>query len=181
MYGSITVPVLLECASCLLGWLDGSGEEMAVGWGDLLSAVLVGAVWGCTNPFLRRGSADDGNEDDKRLNEIQRGPSDVTTEATETKSILQSLLLFKRVGVWLPYLLNQSGSIFYYKLLATSDLSLAVPVCNALALVFSSATSFLLGERVDRPMAAIFGSSLVTLGVAICMASNENLWSKDVS
>ena len=73
--------------------------------------------------------------------------------------------------------LNQSGSILYYKLLATSDLSLSVPVCNALALVFSSATSFLLGERVDRPVAAIFGSLLVTLGVAICMASKDDLWS----
>lgn len=157
------------------------GRAMAVGWGDLLSAVLVGAVWGCTNPFLRRGSADDyvqSGSDEAG----EKTPADTAdTTATESKSVIHSLLRFKRVGVWLPYLLNQSGSILYYKLLATSDLSLSVPVCNAMALVFSSATSSLLGERVDRPVAAIAGSLLVTLGVAICMASNENLWSADAT
>ena len=156
---------------------------MTVGWGDVLSAVLVGAVWGCTNPFLRRGSVSDdkadggssGNAmDDKAAAEDVDQPD--TNVNNKNKSILQSLLIFRRVGVWLPYLLNQSGSILYYKLLATSDLSLSVPVCNALALVFSSATSFILGERVDRPVAALFGALLVTLGVAICMVSKEDLW-----
>mmetsp|Transcript_36111 Transcript_36111/g.79061 ORF Transcript_36111/g.79061 Transcript_36111/m.79061 type:complete len:158 (+) Transcript_36111:454-927(+) len=147
---------------------------MAAGWGDLLSAVLVGAVWGCTNPFLRRGSAANENVQSEMH-------AETTPDATEGNSIIQSLLRFKRVGVWLPYLLNQSGSILYYKLLATSDLSLSVPVCNALALVFSSATCFLLGEHVDRPITAILGSLLVTLGVAVCMASNENAWSDHVT
>ena len=158
-------------------------KKMTVGWGDVLSAVLVGAVWGCTNPFLRRGSvsddkADGGSSrngmDDKAAAEDVDQPD--TNVNNKNKSILQSLLIFRRVGVWLPYLLNQSGSILYYKLLATSDLSLSVPVCNALALVFSSATSFILGERVDRPVAALFGALLVTLGVAICMVSKEDLW-----
>ena len=162
------VHVGLELPLFFLG--EDMGKEMAAGWGDLLSAVLVGAVWGCTNPFLRRGSATNEN--------VQ---AETTADITEGNSIIQSLLRFKRVGVWLPYLLNQSGSILYYKLLATSDLSLSVPVCNALALVFSSATSFLLGEQVDRPITAILGSLLVTLGVAICMASNENVWSEHVT
>ena len=144
----------------------------------MLSAVLVGAVWGCTNPFLRKGATNDENncgrsEDAKGDKPNAEQPDD----GNKNQSMVQSLLRFRRLGVWLPYLLNQSGSILYYKLLATSDLSLSVPVCNALALVFSSATSFLLGERVDRPVAAIFGSLLVTLGVAICMASKDDLWS----
>ena len=144
----------------------------------MLSAVLVGPVWGCTNPFLRKGATNSENnggqsEDGKgdKLNAEQ------PENGNKNQSMVQSLLRFRRLGVWLPYLLNQSGSILYYKLLATSDLSLSVPVCNALALVFSSATSFLLGERVDRPVAAVFGSLLVTLGVAICMASKDDLWS----
>mmetsp|Transcript_21723 Transcript_21723/g.62290 ORF Transcript_21723/g.62290 Transcript_21723/m.62290 type:complete len:165 (-) Transcript_21723:1047-1541(-) len=151
-----------------------------VGWGDVLSAVLVGAVWGCTNPFLRRGSVNNDEDGGRSRNGMgdKVAADDVDQPNTNKhKSILQSLLRFQRVGVWLPYLLNQSGSILYYKLLATSDLSLSVPVCNALALVFSSATSFILGERVDRPVAALFGALLVTLGVAICMASKEDLWS----
>ena len=150
---------------------------MTVGWGDVLSAVLVGAVWGCTNPFLRKGATNDENIGGQSRDENSDKPT--AEQSNQSHSMVQSLLRFRRVRVWLPYLLNQSGSILYYKLLATSDLSLSVPVCNALALVFSSATSFLLGERVDRPVAAIFGSLLVTLGVAICMASKDDLWSDE--
>jgi len=150
--------------------------NMTVGWGDVLSAVLVGAVWGCTNPFLRQGSAND-DENMVGSNNGMADKSAPNAQPNKNQSMVQSLLRFRRVGVWLPYLLNQSGSILYYKLLATSDLSLSVPVCNALALVFSSATSFILGERVDRPVAALFGALLVTLGVAICMVSKEDLWS----
>lgn len=151
---------------------------MTVGWGDVLSAVLVGAVWGCTNPFLRKGATNDENSGGQSKDATGDKPTDERfKQSNKNQSMVQSLLRFRRVRVWLPYLLNQSGSILYYKLLATSDLSLSVPVCNALALVFSSATSFLLGERVDRPVAAMFGSLLVTLGVAICMASKDDLWS----
>lgn len=148
---------------------------MTVGWGDVLSAVLVGAVWGCTNPFLRKGATNDENIGGQSMD--GKPTDERSNQSNENQTMVQSLLRFRRVRVWLPYLLNQSGSILYYKLLATSDLSLSVPVCNALALVFSSATSFLLGERVDRPLAALFGSLLVTLGVAICMASKDDLWS----
>ena len=155
-------------------------STMTVGWGDVLSAVLVGAVWGCTNPFLRKGATNDENIGGQSRDEKSDKPTDdQSNQSKKNHSMVQSLLRFRRVRVWLPYLLNQSGSILYYKLLATSDLSLSVPVCNALALVFSSATSFLLGERVDRPVAAIFGSLLVTLGVAICMASKDDLWSNE--
>ena len=151
---------------------------MTVGWGDVFSAVLVGAVWGCTNPFLRKGATNDENIGGPAKDGTgEKSTAEQSSKSNKNQSMVQSLLRFRRVGVWLPYLLNQSGSILYYKLLATSDLSLSVPVCNALALVFSSATSFLLGERVDRPVAAMFGSLLVTLGVAICMASKDDLWS----
>lgn len=153
---------------------------MTVGWGDVLSAVLVGAVWGCTNPFLRKGATNDENIGGQSKDGMGEEPTDErSNQSNKNQTMVQSLLRFRRVRVWLPYLLNQSGSILYYKLLATSDLSLSVPVCNALALVFSSATSFLLGERVDRPVAAIFGSLLVTLGVALCMASKDDLWSNE--
>ena len=159
---------------CMQSSNFGWAATMTVGWGDVLSAVLVGAVWGCTNPFLRKGATNDENIGGQSMD---GKPTDERSSQSENQSMVQSLLRFRRVRVWLPYLLNQSGSILYYKLLATSDLSLSVPVCNALALVFSSATSFLLGERVDRPLAALFGSLLVTLGVAICMASKDDLWS----
>ena len=88
-------------------------------------------------------------------------------------TVKRSLSKFRQVRVWLPYALNQCGSVLYYFLLASSDLSVAVPVCNALSLVFSCITSYLLGERVDQPIKAIFGSAFVMAGVAICMSCQD--------
>lgn len=88
-------------------------------------------------------------------------------------TVKRSLNKFRQVRVWLPYALNQCGSVLYYFLLASSDLSVAVPVCNALSLVFSCITSYLLGERVDQPIKAIIGSAFVMAGVAICMSCQD--------
>jgi len=42
-------------------------------------------------------------------------------------------------------------------------------------MVFSFLTSYLLGERLDKPIQAVMGSLMVTFGVIICMfAGGEN-------
>lgn len=121
---------------------------------DVVSLFIVGAFWGCTNPWLRKGSSE---VDEKK-------------EAERQESLLiVSIKKFQNFRVWLPYALNQAGSLVYYALLASSDLTLAVPICNGLALVFSCFTSYLLGERVDKPLTAMLGAALVMLGVAVCM------------
>lgn len=128
---------------------------------EMVSLVLVGAFWGCTNPLLRKGALEEhpSTTDDK--------------ESSFLSTLIVTLSKFRRIRVWLPYALNQCGSLLYYWLLASSDLSMAVPVCNALSLVFSCFTSYALGERVDQPIRAIVGSALVMIGVAICMSSQE--------
>lgn len=122
---------------------------------EAISLLLVGALWGCTNPFMRQGSI-----------------SNDTEEQEETKSVLKSLFRLARIKVWLPYLINQLGSLLYYKQLASSNLTLSVPICNATAMVFSCITSFFLGERVNQPRRAVFGVLLILLGVQICMYSS---------
>jgi drug/metabolite transporter (DMT)-like permease len=130
-------------------------------WREICSLVLVGAFWGCTNPLLRKGSSfvSSSNESESASNVCA--------------TVKRSLNKFRQVRVWLPYALNQCGSVLYYFLLASSDLSVAVPVCNALSLVFSCITSYLLGERVDQPIKAIIGSAFVMAGVAICMSCQD--------
>mmetsp|Transcript_6258 Transcript_6258/g.9090 ORF Transcript_6258/g.9090 Transcript_6258/m.9090 type:complete len:150 (+) Transcript_6258:127-576(+) len=133
---------------------------------DVISMLVVGAVWGCTNPFVRRGH--------KNL-EASSNDSQQDTRITLIGRIHRSLGRFVRFQVFVPYILNQVGSLLYYKLLGTSDLTFAVPGCNASALVFSLMTSYLLGERIDRPSLGIFGASLVTFGVGICIVSDQQL------
>ena len=154
---------------------------------DMISAVLVGALWGCTNPFLRKGSSEsakstkpDAAVPAARRENINTGgnrpylpDSEDNKLASVFMSSLRSLFKFRRILVMLPFILNQLGSVLFYKLLATSDLSNSVPICNALALVFSVGTAHILGERVTDLWRAILGSAFVTVGVSICVMSNE--------
>jgi len=130
---------------------------------ETLSLLLVGILWGCTNPFMRKGFIET-----KSTKQQQPGQDDGLKSF-----ILNKLVLLVNIKVWLPYLLNQCGSLLYYKTLASSNLTLSVPICNALSLVFSCITSVLLGERMNQPRRAVFGVILVLLGVGVCMYSNE--------
>ena len=118
-----------------------------------LALILVGALWGCTNPLLRQGAV-----------------------AAADENLWRRLTQWR---VWVPYLLNQAGSVLYYWTLGQSDLSLAVPICNALALVFSIVTSvFVVGEELRRPVGTVSGAVLVLVGVSMCLHDvNNNLGS----
>lgn len=124
---------------------------------DILSMLVVGALWGCTNPLLRKGSV-----------EVE------SSSSSKKKNVLaSSLKFFLNIKVWLPYVLNQSGSVVFYVLLANSDISMAVPICNATALLFSFVTSSLLGEPIQKPFRTAAGGFLILVGVAICVSSQE--------
>jgi len=136
---------------------------------DFLSMMVVGALWGCTNPLLRKGSVEvtttSSLKDPKNL-----GGKKETTDGSLLVSFLKSFLDIK---VWLPYVLNQSGSLVFYVLLAKSDISTAVPICNAMALLFSFVTSSALGEPIKNPSRTALGASLILIGVTICVSSQQ--------
>jgi drug/metabolite transporter (DMT)-like permease len=142
--------------------------------GEIVCLVLVGALWGCTNPLLRKGSTN-AQVTSKVASE---GESIDGHTASDTPSLIRwitsSLRSFLNAGVWLPYLLNQAGSVMFYFTLARSDLSLAVPICNGLSLVFSIGTTYLIGERIDQPIKTFAGAALVVAGVAICLSAREH-------
>ena len=131
---------------------------------DAISMILVGALWGCTNPLLRHGAIE---------TETSSKP-----EAADGFSWNYRLRGFFRqlmhVRVWLPYVVNQSGSLLYYVTLANCQIGLAVPICNALALVFSVVTSLMIGESMPRPLWTVLGASLVVAGVTICLVQEQN-------
>jgi hypothetical protein len=132
--------------------------------GEFLSMVLVGALWGCTNPLLRKGSV-----------EATAAAAAAASEEKEESSSLGSFFrTFVNFNVWIPYVLNQSGSLVFYFLLRDASLSMAVPTCNALALIFSFVTSLYLGERIHKPVQTFMGATLIMVGVAICVASQKD-------
>ncbi|NXT27323.1 TM234 protein, partial [Syrrhaptes paradoxus] len=70
-----------------------------------------------------------------------------------------------------PFLLNQSGSLLFYLTLASADLSLAVPLCNSLALIVTVVTGRMLGEDIGGKR-AVAGMLLAVVGVALCAAGS---------
>ncbi|NWQ82944.1 TM234 protein, partial [Columbina picui] len=70
-----------------------------------------------------------------------------------------------------PFLLNQGGSVLFYLTLASADLSLAVPLCNSLALIVTLVTGRILGEDVGGKR-AVAGMLLTVLGVTLCVAGS---------
>lgn len=147
---------------------------------DILSMLLVGALWGCTNPLLRKGSMETVSSSSSSTNHSATTDNDKNEKKVSLSSLLRSFLRFQ---VWLPYALNQSGSIVFYLLLSKSsvDLSMAVPICNALALVFTFVTSwYVLGEPMHKPVQTIVGTVLIMVGVTICVQSSSTMKEGDI-
>lgn len=139
---------------------------------DLLLMALVGAFWGCTNPILRKGASEAKDAPKPTQGDSLKHDGNSNSLAAVLRA---SAIMFRNIRVWLPYALNQFGSVLFYIVLSRSDLMLAVPICNGLSLVFSILTSFALDEDVDRPVRAILGSALVMTGVGICLHSREEV------
>lgn len=95
--------------------------------------IAVGALWGCTNPFIKLGS--------KGIDKVKYGSS------------IQNLWLefgtvALRLKYWVPFLLNQSGSVLYVWTLQTCSMTAAVPVANSLSFAFTAITGYMLGEKI---------------------------------
>jgi drug/metabolite transporter (DMT)-like permease len=128
---------------------------------EVVLLLAVSILWGCTNPLLRKGYSESSRDES------------LIPSSSEPSSAVASLTKFRNFHVWIPYVLNQAGSLLYYFTLANSDISLAVPICNALALVFSIVTSYSIGEQIHKPFQTIVGAAFVVIGVTLCVVTRE--------
>ncbi|CAL8289617.1 unnamed protein product [Gadus morhua 'NCC'] len=123
---------------------------------EVLCLLLVAILWGCTNPFLKRGT--EGIEHVKRTNKVLQVLAEVK-------------FLFLNLQYLVPFLLNQLGSLVYYFTLATTDLSLAVPVTNSLTFLLTVLTGKILGEEFGGKR-AVGGMVLTMAGITLCIVSS---------
>jgi hypothetical protein len=128
---------------------------------QLANVLAVCLLWGCTNPFLRRGSMDDAT----------KTTTTTTTTTTSTTTCHWFLSLWSKWQFILPFVLNQAGSAFYAVLLGQIDLTLALPLCNSLAFVVTAIVGSLLGEKVESPGLLFLGATFVLSGVYVCVQS----------
>ncbi|XP_059805132.1 transmembrane protein 234 [Hypanus sabinus] len=118
--------------------------------------ILVAVLWGATNPFLKKGT--EGIEKVKCGNAV-------------AQLFAEMKFLIFNYKYMIPFLLNQSGSVLYYFTLASTDLSLAVLMSNALTFLFTLITGKLLGEDIGGKQ-EIAGMLLTLMGITLCIASN---------
>jgi Putative transmembrane family 234 len=100
------------------------GQE-GMEWHTIGMLVVVGVMWGCTNPFLNKAS----------------------TEQKEKVEWWNILSLITNWHFTVPFLLNQLGSVLFMYMLGQTKMSLVVPIANAITILFTAIVSRALGER----------------------------------
>lgn len=98
-----------------------------------VSLLGVGLLWGATNPFIRLGSA---------------GIDNVDTGSWWRNLELEVRMISTRLHYWIPFLLNQLGSVLYVWTLQHVNIIVAVPVANSLSFAFTAITGYCLGEKL---------------------------------
>ncbi|KAJ2901194.1 hypothetical protein IWW38_000159 [Coemansia aciculifera] len=116
--------------------------------------VLTALCWGFTNPFIKRGSV--GIENIKKSTWLRQ-------------TLAETWFLFTNWKYVLPLAINLSGSAVYYYTLSSADITVAVPITNSLALIFTILAGVILGEKMPSPR-EITGMSCIVMGVALCVS-----------
>lgn len=112
----------------------------------LFLLLCVGMLWGCTNTYMK---------------EVYKN------EKEEKNIFLEIISLIKNFKIVSLFLLNQLGSLFYYFLLARSDISLVMPLANTFTFVFTYLTElYILKKKVT--LKSVVGLLLVSAGPFIC-------------
>ena len=139
-----------------------------------LGYLTVGMLWGVTNPFIKRAAEKASKERADAPRPAAGGSTSTgagTGAASPGRSHLATLRHFcTEPRIFVPFLVNQTGSLVFYYLLSKEPVSRTAPVCNALTFIFTALTGYLvLKEDVRSPLLLGAGSLLVVLGTYFCV------------
>ncbi|EMC92462.1 hypothetical protein BAUCODRAFT_151853 [Baudoinia panamericana UAMH 10762] len=105
-------------------------------WRWVLGFLAVGACWGLTTPFMRRAAI----ARDHKPQPARPALTDPKTSWLNRKilGIVYAVYdLLKNPAYAVPLLLNVTGSVWFFLLIGQAELSLTVPITNALAFLFT--------------------------------------------
>uniref|UniRef100_A0A0N4ZKT4 Transmembrane protein 234 homolog n=1 Tax=Parastrongyloides trichosuri TaxID=131310 RepID=A0A0N4ZKT4_PARTI len=126
---------------------------------NLFYIVLVSFIWGTSNPFIRKGTL--YNDNNKKVNDGKRERGNKILE-----SALNVCEFITNWRFFIPFLINQIGSIFYNILLISMPITIVVPMVNSLTFFFTA----LVGSYVDGSNMSIkqwFGVIILFIGNAL--------------
>ncbi|KAL3701728.1 hypothetical protein R1sor_019750 [Riccia sorocarpa] len=134
----------------------------------ILWLLVIGSVWGTTNALIKRGAL-------KAQEKQARREKEKKEKMTSSGHFWLSEFLtgwFHLLCVWeysIPFLINLSASIFFFKQLGDSPINIAVPVTNATTFAVTAIAGATLGERVDV-VRGLVGVGLIVVGVVLCIS-----------
>ena len=120
--------------------MEGAATALAVAR-EALGFAVVAALWGCTNPLIKKYSTGESF-----FGDVRRG----------------------NWRVVLLFVLNQLGSVANLHLLSTQAL-VSQPVCNALTCLFTAVTAVWIGEPYHSLPAIMMGCLCILLGTAVVL------------
>ncbi|KAF2450069.1 hypothetical protein P171DRAFT_204512 [Karstenula rhodostoma CBS 690.94] len=134
----------------------------------ILGFLMVGACWGLTTPFMRRAA-------------INYTPPARPSLTDPNNSWLKR----KALGIWyavigvlsrpayaVPFLVNVTGSIWFFILIGQAELSLTVPITNSLAFLFTVLGEWWAEKKIISRDTWI-GMAFVLAGIALCVQSKS--------
>ncbi|XP_049834720.1 transmembrane protein 234 homolog isoform X4 [Schistocerca gregaria] len=101
---------------------------------SVMSLVVAAVLWGCTNPFIKKGSS---------------GVEDISEKSSTKKFFKEIKFLLSNWKYMTPFLLNQSGSLFYFLALQ------------------NTVTGWILGESLPNAK-TVCGITLIVCGISLC-------------
>lgn len=107
--------------------------------------ILVASLWGCTNPFIKNAQEAINSHEDSKDKSNGTDPICDGKPSTFTSKFIASNFnklkgLFTHPQLFLPYIINQLGSLVYYAMLSKEPISRANPICNSMTFLFTAIT-----------------------------------------
>ncbi|RUS86946.1 hypothetical protein EGW08_005271 [Elysia chlorotica] len=130
-------------------------SSQSSGLWDSLCLITVAALWGTTNPFLKKNS---------------KGIEEIKKDGRMSQMLAEFFFLVTNWRYILSFVMNQTGSLVYYITLSSADLTLAVPITNSMTFIFTALSSHALGEQ-KLNFNTLVGITLVAVGVLLCVLS----------
>ncbi|XP_066246764.1 transmembrane protein 234 homolog [Euwallacea similis] len=119
---------------------------------DIYALICVAALWGLTNPIIKKNST--------AIKEI-KAKSAITQLRLEIKYLLTHLEYVA------PMTVNQLGSVLYFFTLQNTDLTLSVPLANSLTFIFTAVGGSYLEEKLPTKK-VLAGSAFILFGTILC-------------
>ncbi|KAF3075301.1 Transmembrane protein [Trichoderma lentiforme] len=142
----------------------------------VLSFILVGLAWGLTTPFIRRAARTHKPAPHPLLDSPAVKQSWLRSRLYAAFFSVLDLLRNPRYAV--PLVLNLTGSVWFFLLIGKAvfgyplELSLTVPIVNAMAFLFTVVGEWLVeGKGLGEEKETGIGMTLSLVGIALCVQS----------